>query len=540
VTRRLPTAATAAVAGLLALSSCGSDGPSGATAGAPARPTAEGAGTAGPTADRPDALPWGPTETEWERARGIVAALSPEQLAGQVIVASYPGPEPPVDLVRELHLGGVIVMGENVGSPEQLAGALRDLRDATADRSVPLVTAVDQEGGLVARVGEPATEFPSLMTLGAALDPALAADVAEASGRELRSLGIDMVFAPVADVTSGPDDPTIGSRSPSSDPKLVAEITRAGLEGYAAAGVVAVAKHFPGHGSVPADSHETLPVQEATVEELQRRDLVPFRAAAEAGAPAVMVAHVDVRAVDPGVPSSLSPAVIALLREDLGFEGLVVTDAQDMGAVTGAYGPGQAAVRAVAAGADVVLMPADVRAAHAALVSAVGSGDLPAQRLAEAASRVVALQLHQADSAPPPDPDALGSHADLSYAVSLAGLTVVAGPCEGRLVGDAVRVVGGSESDRSRFVDAARAAGLGVGSGDTVRLLGGAAPGAGDVVVALDTPYGLGGSTAGTAAIALYGRTPGAFRALVEVLTGTASGGGRLPVEVAGVERAGC
>jgi beta-N-acetylhexosaminidase len=536
VSRRLAVTVFVAVT-LLALSACGGDDRRDATAGAPARPTA---GEDAPAEPTPEALSWGPTEAEWEQAQEIVAAYTVEERAGQVIVASYPGPEPPVDLVRELHLGGVIVMGDNVRSPEQLAGALGELRAATAGRPVPLIAAVDQEGGLVARVNGPATEFPSLMTLGAARDPGLAADVAEASGRELRSLGLGMVFAPVADVTSGPDDPTIGSRSASSDPQLVAEITRAGLDGYAEAGVVPVVKHFPGHGSVPADSHETLPVQEATVEQLRERDLVPFGAAVEAGAPAVMVAHLDVRAVDPGVPSSLSSAVVGLLREDLGFEGLVVTDALDMGAVTGAYGPGDAAVRAVAAGADIALMPADTRAAHAALVAAVGAGDLPAQRLAEAATRVVALQLHQAASAPPADSDVLGSHADLSYAASLAGLTVIAGPCEGRLVGDAVQVVGGSAADRSRFADAAAAAGLDVGTGETVRLLAGTAPGTGDVVVALDTPYGLGGSTAGTAAIALYGRTPEAFRALVDVLTGEARGGGTLPVEVGGVERAGC
>jgi len=539
VSRRRPFTVTVAVT-LLALSACGGDDGPDATAGAPARPTAGDGATAEPTPEGPEALSWGPTQAEWEQARKIVAAYTPEERAGQVIVASYPGPEPPVDLVRELHLGGVIVMGDNVRSPEQLAGALGELHASTADRLVPLVAAVDQEGGRVSRVHGPATEFPSLMTLGAARDPALAAEVAEASGRELRSLGLGMVFAPVADVTSGPDDPTIGSRSASSDPELVAEITRAGLDGYAEAGIVPVAKHFPGHGSVPADSHETLPVQEATVEELLRRDLVPFRAAVEAGAPAVMVAHLDVRAVDSGVPSSLSPEVVGLLREDLGFDGLVVTDALDMGAVTDAYGPGEAAVRAVAAGADVALMPADARAAHAALVAAVGAGDLPAERLAEAATRVVALQLHQAASAPPADSDVLGSHADLSYAASLAGLTVVAGPCEGRLVGDAVQVVGGSAADRSRFADAATAAGLEVGTGDVVRLLAGTAPGAGDVVVALDTPYGLGGSTAGTAAIALYGRTPEAFRALLDVFTGKATGGGALPVEVGGVERTGC
>ncbi|HSK28014.1 MAG TPA: glycoside hydrolase family 3 N-terminal domain-containing protein, partial [Jiangellales bacterium] len=354
------------------------------------------------------------------------------------------------------------------------------------------------------------------------------------------ALGIGMVFAPVADVTAGPDDPTIGSRSASADPQVVAAVVEGSLAGYAQAGIVPVVKHFPGHGSVPADSHETLPVQEATVAALEARDLVPFRAAVEAGAPAVMVGHIDVRALDPGVPSSQSGPVVGLLRDSLGFQGLVVTDAQDMGAVTDAYGPGAAAVQAVAAGVDVVLMPRDARAAHAALVAAVNSGDLPAERLAEAATRVAAVQLHQAAGPPAAGPAVLGTHDDVSYAASLAGLTVLSGPCEGRLVGSAVQVAGGTETDRARFTEAARAAGLTVGSGPTVRLLGGTVPGSGDVVVALDTPYGLVASPASTARIALYGRSPEAFRALLDVVTGAATGGGTLPVDVPGAERAGC
>jgi beta-N-acetylhexosaminidase len=505
-----------------------------ATAGSPA--------AAPPATPSPPASPPGlPTAAELARAESLVAGMPDDELAGAVIVARYAGTAPPVDLVRRLHLGGVIVMGENVGDVRTLRERTRRLQRA-AGRDYPLVVAVDQEGGLVARVGSPATEFPAAMSFGAADDPRLARRVAAASGEELRALGFTMVLAPVADVTAGPSDPTIGSRSISGRPRVVAEQVVALLAGYADAGLPAVVKHFPGHGSVTADSHETLPEQDASLATLRGRDWVPFAAAVTAGAPAIMVAHLDVRAVDPGVPASLSGAVVTgQLRDRLRFPGVVVTDAQDMAAITARYGSGRAAVQAVAAGADVVLMPLDVTAAHAALVAAVGDGTLPRERLRAAASRVVALMLHVAETGKQPAESVVGSHRRESLQLSRAAVTVVSGPCSGRLVGAAVRVVGGTSADRSRFVAAARAAGLRVGSGDMIRLIGyGGGPGSGDVVVALDTPYALGRSSARTAAVALYGRTPEAFRALAEVLTGERPALGQLPVRVRGAARTGC
>lgn len=501
-------------------------------------PTAEPTPSPTPT---PESLAWGPTDEQYAEAADIVAAMSVEEQAGQVIVARYAGTAAPVELVERLHLGGVIVMGDNVSSVDQVRAMNTELADSD-DRGYPLVIGVDQEGGRVARIGAPATEFPSLMTLGAAGDPDLAADVARASGAELRALGFTMVFAPVADVTTGPDDPTIASRSAGSDPDLVSGIVEGSLRGYADAGIVAVAKHFPGHGSVPADSHEELPVQGAPLADLRERDFVPFRAATDSGVPAMMMAHIDVTDVDPGVPSSLSGPVVDLLRNDVGFDGVVMTDAQEMAAVTAQYTSGEAAVRALNAGVDLLLMPADVDGAHAGIVDAVSDGQLDPARLAEAATRGVALMLHQASVGAAPDADVVGSHEEVSYDASLAGLTVVSGPCEGPLVGDGIVIEGGTAQDRDRLAAAAQDAGLAVGSGDVVRLLGAVPPepGSGDVVVSLDTPYALGGSSAGTASIALYDRTPGAFRALVDVLLGRASGGGRLPVEVPEATRAGC
>ena len=343
-----------------------------------------------------------------------------------MIVADWRGTGAPTEMVRRLHLGGVIAFSDNVASTRQIRSVNARLR-RTAHRPWPLFLAVDQEGGIVQRVRGAATGFPAFMSAGAADDLRLTRTAARASGAELRGLGFTVDFAPDADVTSGPADPTIGSRSVGSDPDLVAEHVVAAAQGYLDAGVLPVLKHFPGHGSVPADSHVGLPVQTRTLRVLRRIDLEPFRAGVAAGLPAVMVGHLDVRAVDPRVPSSLSRKVVTgLLRHDLGFDGLVVTDSLEMGAVS-RRGSARVAVQALRAGNDVALMPADPAAARAGLVKAVRSGALPRERLEQAAARQVALLLHQrgdAGAAP-------GSGRAASRALSAAAVTVVAGPCRG-------------------------------------------------------------------------------------------------------------
>jgi beta-N-acetylhexosaminidase len=241
------------------------------------------------------------------------------------------------------------------------------------------------------------------------------------------------------------------------------------VAGYRRAGIVPVAKHFPGHGSVTANSHVTLPVQRASLATLRGRDFVPFSALVDVGAPAVMVTHIDVRAVDPGVPSSLSRTVITgLLRDQLGFEGLVVTDALDMAAVTGHDGSAQAAVKAVQAGADVLLMPADPAAAIDGLVAAVAQGTLSRERLEQSAAKVVAL-MRDVAAHPMPPAATVGSHASLARAVASSSITVASGPCSGRLVGPSVQVVGGTSAARAGLLAAARRAGLRTGSGTVVR-----------------------------------------------------------------------
>lgn len=525
----------------------------------PARPTAErpAPGPAdqspGTAATEVPSIGGLPDETELATAAEDVAELSLHQLAGQLVVAAYPGtdPESAAALVRRHHLGGVITLGDNVpADPAERVPALTGMtasvtRAVTEDgRSWPAFIGVDQEGGPITRIGEPLDRQPAAMALGAARDPELAADVALASGEQLRALGYTVVFAPVADVTTGPDDPTIGARSPGADPGLVTRIATAQAQGYVGAGLVPVAKHFPGHGSVSGDTHLGQVVQEAGVQTLRERDLAPFAGLAREGLPAVMSAHIVLEAVDAELPATLSPDVLTgLLREELDFQGLVVTDALNMAAVTDGRGAGEAAVLAVQAGADVLLMPPDPGGVVDALVAAVGDGTLSRERLEESATRMVATLRHQ-ESAPVPDPGAIGSgDDDLAVQAAGAAITQLSGPCGEPLVGSGIEVVGGTERDRELLRDVAADAGLSTGGGDVVALLGapayqagggggGTAAAQGDVVVALDVPYPLGGSGAGTALLAAYGRDRATFQALVAVLQGEQEAGGALPVVV--------
>ncbi|MFB0833892.1 glycoside hydrolase family 3 N-terminal domain-containing protein [Arthrobacter halodurans] len=540
----------------LALSACTPGSPAG---GGDATPGGAPASSApGPTAaSEPERTSWGPLVGDVRAARAAVAEMSLPEKTGQVFVDYYTGTDPAAELAtaRRLHLGGVIVMGDNVplarggdadggaagaGAAGGASGVdtkalarvtARFQKELSAGRDWPGIVSVDQEGGTVARLKSPLTEWPTPMAFGAAGDAELTERAQRAMDAELAGLGFTVNFSPDADVTIGPADPVIGARSFSSDPESAADHTVAAVRGALAAGVLPAVKHFPGHGSVTTDSHVGLPVQDAGVEELRGRDWVPFERSIEAGAPMVMLGHIAVDALEPGVPSSLSAASYKALR-GLGFEGVAVTDALNMGAVEQSAPGGGAAVEALAAGADLLLMPTGVAEAHAAVVAAVESGEVPESRLDQAAARVVAMMMWQGRMAEDAGDALPGDGADTALAAARASVTVVSGECSGPLVGDGIRIVGGTAADRDRLGAAARDAGLGVGSGTLVTLLGGShTPGSGDVVVALDAPWGLAASSAQTR-IALYGRAPESFEALVDVLLGDEPAPGTLPADV--------
>ncbi|MER6079517.1 glycoside hydrolase family 3 protein [Streptomyces sp. NPDC001833] len=314
-----------------------------------------------------------------------------------VLQPGFTGTTAPDWLLRRLGegLASVGVFGRNIISAEQLSALTAQLR---AERDDVLV-AIDEEGGDVTRLEvRTGSSFPGNHALGAVDDPELTRQVALELGRRLAACGVNFSWAPVADVNSNSANPVIGVRSFGADQDLVARHTAAYVTGLQAAGVAACTKHFPGHGDTAVDSHLAMPRIDATAEVLHARELAPFRAAIAAGTRAVMSAHILVPALDPARPGTLSHRVLTeLLRGELGYDGLIVTDGIEMQAIAGTYGIEHGTVLALAAGADAICVGGGlsddetVRRLRDALVAAVRSGELPEERLAEAAQRVRAL-----------------------------------------------------------------------------------------------------------------------------------------------------
>jgi beta-N-acetylhexosaminidase len=280
------------------------------------------------------------------------------------------------------------------------------------------LVAVDEEGGDVTRLhvrtGSP---VPGAAALGAIDDLALTEAVGGLIGTDLVAAGIDLDLGPVADVNSNPDNPVIGTRSFGTDADLVARHVGAWVRGLQAHGVAACVKHFPGHGDTAQDSHLALPVVDAPLAVLAERELVPFAAAVAAGAAAVMTSHILLPAIDDVLPATLSPAVLGILRGRLGFEGTIVSDALDMAGASAGRGIPEAAVLALAAGCDLLCIgPLEeergIRRTQAAIVEAVRTGRLPAERLADAAARVDRLAARSRPSAHPPQGSPIGAHDD--------------------------------------------------------------------------------------------------------------------------------
>ncbi|MGW2477106.1 glycoside hydrolase family 3 protein [Streptomyces sp. NPDC001665] len=334
-------------------------------------------------------------------------------LADRVLQPGFRGTTAPDWLRRRLAegLGSVLLFGSNIRDREQTAALTAALRAENPD----VLIAVDEEGGDITRLeASTGSSYPGNLALGAVDDPELTAAVATSIGGELRALGIGLDYAPDADVNSNPDNPVIGVRSFGDDPTLVARHTAAWVRGLHDAGVAACAKHFPGHGDTDKDSHLDLPTVTMDADRIAELALPPFRAALAAGARAVMTAHLLIPAYDAERPATVSPRVITrLLREELRFDGLVVSDAVEMEAVRARYGLAGAAVRALSAGVDLVCLgdrsgDTEVAGLRTAIVEAVVRGDLSEERLAEAASRTVGFAAWQralAGSVPAPVPD---------------------------------------------------------------------------------------------------------------------------------------
>jgi len=349
--------------------------------------------------------------------------------AGQRLMVGFHGHEASPDVKSMIHdygAGSVILFARNVASPEQVAELVRELQAEAraAGHDLPLLVAVDQEGGRVARMRAPWTEWPPLRALGRQGSEETARKMGAALAAELHACGIRLDFAPVVDVDTNPKNPVIGDRSFGADPDLVGRLGAAMIRGLQGGGVAACAKHFPGHGDTDVDSHLDLPTVEHPRERLEDVELRPFRMAVEAGVASIMTAHVLVRALDAEVPATLSPRVIdGLLRRELKYGGVVVSDDLEMKAVAKLWAPGPLAVLAAKAGCDLLPVCAthDVQVeALEALVKAGESGEISWKAMDEACARMRRLKEGFLLPWRDPDPRAARAAAGAGERVALA------------------------------------------------------------------------------------------------------------------------
>ncbi|MFZ4437258.1 MAG: glycoside hydrolase family 3 protein [Syntrophales bacterium] len=528
-------------------------------------------------------------QSSTDRAETLLNRMSVEEKVGQVMMGFFRGPtlsQEQEKRIRELHLGGVILYGSsgNISNTGQVAALIESIqRAAGAAGGVPLFVSIDQEGGLVARLTEGVTLFGGNMLLGATGSETLAAGSARVTAHELRALGITMNFAPVVDVNSNPANPIIGIRSFGSSPEEVARLGMAHIDPYRESGVVCVAKHFPGHGDTDVDSHIGLPIVKHDRARLEAVELYPFRAMVRGGVPAVMTAHVEVPALDPtGLPATLSAPILSLLRNEIGFSGLIITDSMGMGAIVKGWGIEEASILSFLAGTDILLFgadtghePAEQDGIYQALLSAVKSGRISTKRLDESVRRIlVAKQSYGVLDDPFPIKSwqaslASAEHLAVAREVAVGGITLVRNdkgllplasaspvpvvwptemikylqpllaelpglvPCLVPLQPTADDIVQAVNTIKGAPVVLAVSYNLDRNTG-WLNLLK-AINGDNVVVIAVRSPYDLIQLPEASTYVAIYSDRPVALQAAAELLTGRIMPRGRLPVELPGL-----
>ncbi|MCD8362731.1 MAG: glycoside hydrolase family 3 protein [Lachnospiraceae bacterium] len=319
--------------------------------------------------------------------------VTPEQITG-VSVATQAG-SATEEALQTYPVGGIVYFADNIVTREQCSEMIANSQSYS---KVGLFIAVDEEGGTVARIGNNSamgtTSFPNMKAIGDSGDAKEAWNVGYTIGMEIGELGFNLDFAPVADVDSNPDNPVIGDRSFGTDAALVSEMVQAEVQGFQESGVLSTLKHFPGHGDTATDSHEGYTELNKTLEELYQVEFVPFQSGIAAGADFVMVGHISVPQVTgDDVPASLSGTMIDILKNDLGFDGLVITDSMRMEAITDRWPSAEAAVLAVQAGVDVILMPEDLEEAVAGIQGAVETGEIPEERIARSVQKILEMKI---------------------------------------------------------------------------------------------------------------------------------------------------
>ena len=555
---------SALTATVLVLAGCSGQGqPSPST---PAEPS---------TAEETASSSSGVGEEDRQKAREIVQKMSADQLVGATVMGTYDGADPAVagQMVKKNSLAGVIVMGYNLpdgAGSEDVKDYTGALREAAGERAWPVQLSVDQEGGPVARLKSAAYSFPPLMAFGAAGDSELTEDAMEAQGAQLADLGFTINWAPVADVTVGQKDPAVNVRAAGGSQEIVVGAVEPAVKGYLAAGIGSSAKHFPGHGQLTVDSHVDLPESKKTLEEYSDTEWEPFEAAIKAGVPSVLVGHMRVAGAG-DKPASLNPEVYEALRDELGFDGVAVTDGLNMGAITKGFPAGQETVEALKAGADLALMPPDLDAAVQAVKKAVDSDDLSEKDMRAKAERVVAMSLWQERAA---DEAGSGEGAgggagdgggaggdggggagdggggdggqkpadDVFNEVGRDSLTVLAGSCSAEPVQSVS--ISGPPAAAEALEKALKEHGIEAGDGTRVQLVDGtesSSGGGADVVVGMGGPWKV-ASAAGNADTVLvtYADTEYAMNAVADYLTGELEASAQMPIKVSGVKPPKC
>ena len=526
----------------------------------------------------------GASGTSASRVAQIVSGLSLEQKVGQLMSVAFHGTKitPAVEaMIRQRGASGIVLRTENADDAAGLTKLAADLQSIARDAKVPpLLLSIDHEGGPVLRIGKGMTVVPGQMQLAATPDPLASIDIANTiTSQELTAAGVRWNLAPVADVNDEPRNPIIANRSFGSDPKRVSALVERSVAVYKAQKMLPTAKHFPGHGSTTTDSHTGLPQIDADRARLDAVELVPFKGAIAAGVEAIMSAHIVVPSLDatPSLPVTLSKKVMTdLLRGELGFKGLIVSDDLEMGALA-TIGEAQAGLRAIQAGVDHLLFRFDESAqaeGHRLIVDAVRGGAISAARLDASVMRIVGLKISQGayDPAAPPTVD-LAANAKSSMDLHRASITLLANdgalPLRGKVL--AIGVIGADigfiagDSDLGTELAAARANTVArkfaraddafissavndARSADTVvvgvadlgtnedqrRLVTALAAVKPTVMVSLRGPYDTMYVSGVAAIVCAYGGRVPTLRATIEVLTGARRPVGKLPVVIPG------
>lgn len=342
---------------------------------------------------------FGEDESQVDLIQDKIDSMSLEEKVGQMFIVGFDGFEVDdniINLIKNKKVGGIILFSKNINTVDETKKLIENLNKLNGENKVKLFMSVDEEGGVVSRIPKEMGHFESARDVGATGDLNYAFEHGKAIGETIKSLGFNLDFAPVLDVNSNPNNPVIGIRSFSDDPEIVKKMGTEVYKGLKSTGVLGVGKHFPGHGDTAVDSHVGVPVINKSLEELKKLELIPFKYAIDNGVEMIMVGHLYLPQLDKDYVASISKNIVTkLLREELGFNGVVVTDDMIMEGVKGKYPTNESAIKAIEAGNDLIIVSAGIQDQNSAIdgvIEAVRSGVISEKRINESVYRILKLK----------------------------------------------------------------------------------------------------------------------------------------------------